>query len=433
MKLDLRIGLTVLSGIGMALLATGCAILPKNNMARSTTEYNLVAERAGNEMLLLNIVRASKRRPMYFTTFSKLTGTMTYALETGGINIPFGGSEAPYTIAPKASYSTTPLFDLGVLDTQEFTCGIMTPAPMATIEYYWSQGWPKELLLYLFVRTITVVNPRTGKAEEFCNDPEDPKAFGDFRKQIETRTWRWRIIVDTSSAATKIGDVDPTSASQLKDLIEVQKAGLKLATNQATGKKELHVGQTKYLFVREPRSADKTPADDIMTFATPDRQPPDQVDKFHGTIFLRSPEAMLYYLGEILRVEMQAVTGGTDPDVPIIHDYDREPTKPPAWLFYACRATDGQAAPCASRTRGPDSNSASAAILAGRAPAGAAGPCVSVNYEGTRYVIPGECNPDDPVCTDRSMHVLSLVSQIIGLQKKGLQLPTTGTVTVIGR
>ena len=67
MKLNLHIILTVLSGVSLAALLAGCT-RPKD-IARITTEYNLVAEQAGNEMLLLNIVRASKRRPMYFTSF----------------------------------------------------------------------------------------------------------------------------------------------------------------------------------------------------------------------------------------------------------------------------------------------------------------------------------------------------------------------------
>ena len=59
-------------------------------------------------------------------------------------------------------------------------------------------------------------------------------------------------------------------------------------------------------------------------------------------------------------------------------------------------------------------------------------PCVSVDYEGTRYVIPGRPDKEE-CCTDRSMHVLSLVSLLIGQQKESELVPTTGMVRVIGR
>lgn len=93
----------------------GCAVLPhpKDEIANNTTDYNLVVEKAQNEMLLLNIVRASKRRPMYFTGLNLVHGSMTYGLQTGSLTIPFGkfgggvgsGSfNGAYSIVPSASY-----------------------------------------------------------------------------------------------------------------------------------------------------------------------------------------------------------------------------------------------------------------------------------------------------------------------------------------
>jgi hypothetical protein len=427
MKPNLHITLIGLSAVSLAGLVTGCALSPKETIARSTTEYNLIAEKTGNEMLLLNVVRASKRRPMYFTSFGKLTGNLSYDFATGGITMPFGGTNGPYTVSPSVTYKNSPLFDLGVLDTQEFTCGFMAPVPMTTVEYYWCQGWPKEMLLYLFIRRIAI------KGEpEYINDPENQKEFARFQKQIRTSDWKWNIEVDPNSDGTKVADVDPTTASQLKDLVEAQKAGLMVTTKN--GRKELHLGQVKYVFTRHPKEGAKTPPNPTTMFATPDPQPGTTPDKSRGTIYLRSPEAILYYLGEILRVEMEATETGDDPNVPMIHGDPSGFGASAAWLFYACKATDKTAAPCVSRARKTtDFNATPYGCGASKARDDRAAPCVSVNYEGTRYVIPGECNPDDMKCTDRSMHVLSLVSQLIGMQKKSQQLPATGVVTVVGR
>ena len=47
----LRNTLLILSGISLAGLLIGCAIPTKEDIARSTTEFNLVAEKLGNETL----------------------------------------------------------------------------------------------------------------------------------------------------------------------------------------------------------------------------------------------------------------------------------------------------------------------------------------------------------------------------------------------
>ena len=417
MKQKLHITLTVLSGGILTCLLAGCPMLNREDIARNTTEYNLVAEQAGNEMLLLNIVRASKRRPMYFTSFGKLTGTTTFEVGTGGIKYPFGSLggalDSDKYISPSAGYKYSPLFDLAVLDSQEFTNGIMKPVPMSIIEYYRSQGWPEEMLMHLFIRRIEIINPNAPNGKDiYTNYPENQIEFQKFQNQIRDARWDIEVIPDI----TKIGEVDANEASKLQNLINVQKAGLKLTEFKKTNKTqekdkdevnkdgvnkdevnknevnkdgvnkdevnkkmELRLSQDKYIFTFEKRGQ-KTP------FSEED-----------GKIYTRSPEAILYYLGEILRAENRT----ENPYIPMIDvSHDRSGASP-ARLFYARKAR------CKDVT-----------------------PCVSVDYEGTKYVIPGD---PDGQGKDRSMHVLSLVSQLIGLQKKSAEAPATATVSVIGR
>ena len=399
MKLYLRITLIVMSGVSLASLFTGCAIPMKEDIARSTTEFNLVAEKAGNEMLLLNIVRASKRRPMYFTSIGKLTGNKTFEYGTGGVSIPFGriggGLNGSYSIAPSAGYKNSPLFDVTVLNTKEFTNGIMTPVPMKTIGYYRSQGWHKEMLLHLFIRRIEIKNPNDlNNPDVYLNYPGDRKEFCRF--QTEIRTSKWDIVKDPNHNATLIGEVDANDVLKVESLIAVQKAGLTIKTNKKNDKKELHLSQVKYVFARE-KKGQKVPFDEKQ-----------------GTIYQRSPEAILYYLGEILRAENK--TG--DPNIAMIDVSHDRLGVPRARLFYARarKARDEDKPPFYAHARKARDEDKS--------------PCVSVDYEGTKYFIPGD---PDGYGTDRSMHVLSLVSQLIGLQKKIEEAPATGVVSVIGR
>ena len=93
-----------------------------------------------------------------------------------------------------------------------------------------------------------------------------------------------------------------------------------------------------------------------------------------------------------------------DPNMPMIDVRRSDGFSSGARLFYARKATKKETAPC-----------------------------VAVEYEGVRYVIPGRPDSDDERFEDRSMHVLSLVSQLVGLQKESEQVPVTGVVNVIGR
>lgn len=59
-------------------------------------------------------------------------------------------------------------------------------------------------------------------------------------------------------------------------------------------------------------------------------------------------------------------------------------------------------------------------------------PSVIVDYGEAKYVISQSPPSTDSCHLDRSLHVLSLVSQLIGLQKKGEKTPVTGVVTFTG-
>ncbi len=139
--------------------------------AYDAIDFNKTVEKAANAQILLNALRASDRKPMHFSTISQLRGGHNIS-STGGLSfsIPFGADAASaYTVSPSLSLtrSTSPSFDVGVLDTQEFHQGILQPTKMDTLEFYWQQRWPPELLLHLFIHKVE-------KIEE-CKIQEDEK------------------------------------------------------------------------------------------------------------------------------------------------------------------------------------------------------------------------------------------------------------------
>ena len=147
----------------------GCsmrAVTPNTRVAKSALDYNLQIEEAQDKNLLMNVWRAKKRYPLYLTDISKVTGSLTNTY-TLGLSIPFGHVKGyQLTTTPSATFTTTPTFDVNLLDTQDFMRGFLTPVSPATFAHFWRQGWPRELLLHLLVRELRVVDV-SGKVNYF--------------------------------------------------------------------------------------------------------------------------------------------------------------------------------------------------------------------------------------------------------------------------
>jgi hypothetical protein len=183
--------------------------------------------------------------------------------------------------------------------------------------------------------------------------------------------------------------------SDLEQLIQVQKAGLTLSRVTEGNGEWYQLGSRKTDYSYSCGGDGKSEAGTYPVSDTKSRRPVGSGDKPEYRIFLRSPEGVLYYLGEILRAE-------TEKDyIPLI-EVCRE--KPPVPLFVVSKSTG-------------DSSSV-----------------ISVDYDGSSYSIPGSPAGPDSSCTgDRSMHVLTFISLLIAEQKAGMNVPVTGAVTAVGR
>src|SRR5437763_16596944 len=71
------------AGLLLALSVSACAVI--DSYSGRAVDYNREAEQAQEEVLLLNIVRASLRRPMQFTGLQSITGaaSVTGSLQGG--------------------------------------------------------------------------------------------------------------------------------------------------------------------------------------------------------------------------------------------------------------------------------------------------------------------------------------------------------------
>jgi hypothetical protein len=146
----LPVGLLLLFVLG------SCSIV--DNFSGRTVNFNLEAEQAQLQTLLLNIVRASLSRPMQFTSLSSITGTQSMSGSTS-LLIPFGHHRpaavaSPDQLTPSATVSASPTFTVPVLDTQEFYQGELTPLTGQEYHFFVEEGYTPAQLLYLFANSI---------------------------------------------------------------------------------------------------------------------------------------------------------------------------------------------------------------------------------------------------------------------------------------
>lgn len=423
-------------------LLSGC-VSPRI-IAGSAVSFNLAVEQAQNEMLLLNAVRSSRRHPMYITGISRVTGSARTDVGAG-VDIPL--SDPVRTISTRAGYTVSPTYEVPVLDTQEFMQGFLKPVSTEILAYYWDQGWPRSLLLHLLVQRVKVQTeetpPKDGEAKTavteyvFDNYPtsqDDLCKFGKFSQLVShllapevNLHFEHRAstrAIGPSLPAAQFGTLADLLAANRDRLEIVEKDGkVQLLQHQSTLKLVVRDLQKVAAFAKAAdlcEGGDRPEPPPVQTYKEADKAETTEAETGQEEnlqksvkasaagvsveLSIRSPEGVLYYLGQLLRFEESQ---GAIPEICIQKQYQP--------IFAASK-------------------------VCGRG-------LISVRYDGTRYAIPreggngGACGEDSshrlsPIedCrAGRSMQSLSLLNQLIALHKSAKDLPGTNVVRTIGQ
>ncbi|HKD22714.1 MAG TPA: hypothetical protein VKB71_11915 [Rhizomicrobium sp.] len=139
------------------LLGSLAGCLQNDRFADDAVQYNKEAEKTQARGILLNVLRASYRRPFLFSGVQTVTGSASAQAQIG-VSIPFNenGGTAASTVTPQISRSAGPTVVVGVIDTQDFYKGLLTPIPPKLVDLYVQRGLPKMLLFDLFFSRIIV-------------------------------------------------------------------------------------------------------------------------------------------------------------------------------------------------------------------------------------------------------------------------------------
>ncbi len=123
--------------------------------SKVAVDYNRIFAKAQNEVLVTNILRASEREPLQFSTMGSVTGGVR---NTGAIDltIPSLIGRGATILSPDISVNEgiNPNVSIVPLSSKEFTEGILRPVSADEINYFINQSWDPELILELVVGGI---------------------------------------------------------------------------------------------------------------------------------------------------------------------------------------------------------------------------------------------------------------------------------------
>ncbi|MEQ8354652.1 MAG: hypothetical protein RH942_03875 [Kiloniellaceae bacterium] len=432
-------GRVVLLGL-TAIMFTSCSFGPQ--ISEHAIDYNRSVEEAHNSQLLLNVLRASDRRPMHFTAISQVRGS--FQLSTTGnisITLPFGGDAAsafPLTPSINISESSSPSFDVAVLDSQEFIRGILSPIELSTFKYFWDQGWPDQLLLYLLVHKFTPQG-----AEPLVNTPgydngcETERAnavvaavgmgsFCRFREWVNkvTAPGGRKLQFGVKKNAIAIGPpVDFSDPQSLEALVRVAESDKKLQIfddQYNTGKQRLcRIVESPTFCEGECPRKNAAELADECTKPEATKTAREKADtaageagiaavisddgiRTLGHIELRSVQSVIYYLGEVIRKRRDPIPNGVGVRIG--------------------RNTVNSAGIALGLF---ELNPINKALQADR---------VRVEYENIQYAVSAHGTSVNPnLVGNLSGTALSLVTQLMALQKNSKELPTTTAVETVGQ
>lgn len=403
-------------------VVSGCGVV--DEYGERALQYNVQARRSQDAGLLLNIIRAQHRHPLEFTAVTSVTGN-AQASGALGLTLPFG-TEATraYTANPAGSVSGSAQFQVSVLDTEEFIRGILRPIELPTLDYYFHQQFPREVLYYLLFDKIEVVDAQGRVREKYENYPDGQTpgslAWESFERFADD-LYHAGLITETIGDAVDVGpELSSGDLRNAEQLVKIEQAGFRLKPLDSSRSRFQLQKQARTVRLcfrnldrlphrlpstatcgqasRDQSSAEAPPLTSAavgrLSFSLPATLPKraasttDNAERSY-VFYPRSTEGVIYYLGEVLRYQrdypgkLVKVQGGR--------------VEAPLFMVH----TD--TIPFA---------------------------LTRVSYFGRTYSISfaGQGRSDE-----RTTQVLSFLSQLLSLNKSAKDLPATNVFTIVGR
>jgi hypothetical protein len=175
-----------------ALCAASCTTFTPLDQTGESINRN--ATSYANNATLLNVVRASLSEPITFITITGLDGTDQAGSSLGlpGITV---GPKLPatprnyFTFGPNSvTRANQNTFHISVVDDPASFTALLTPLNPAMIGFFIRQGYPRELLFFLFIDELREIDDHGNVVAQWTNDPSHntDTGFGGFIGQMAT-------------------------------------------------------------------------------------------------------------------------------------------------------------------------------------------------------------------------------------------------------
>jgi hypothetical protein len=137
--------------LAAGLLLSACGT--ERHVADELTTFNEAQQQGTAQLVLLNILRARERQPLAYSHFDVLRGGISGSASTGLV-VPFGPGAAANSLATGIGLTPGISQDVKPQDDQDFYRGILTPISAETWALYQDQNWSPDLLFHMFVEYI---------------------------------------------------------------------------------------------------------------------------------------------------------------------------------------------------------------------------------------------------------------------------------------
>ena len=302
-----------------------------DSLSNQAVNFNKGLEQSENKVLLLNIIRAKEENPRYFSTVtnstSRFSGTFSPSL---GISIPtpFDSDTENIRLDPRLNASINTGFNSASivnLNTRQFKLGLQSIVNLDIVEYFINQGISIEFLLSIFTRKIEIKDGI--KVRNLYNRPdvgfEEVNNFIEFVKIIR----RMEIELQTNDIVLGVPiKKESLSNDKLLNLMKKtkeNKLNLKYDENTEEYKfirkkvtKNLKIFANKKLLQEYFSELEYSPGfDENLEIELKGSLLDDKLEvspkgsNGDGSIepsivfYLRSPEGIISYLGEIVRYQ----------------------------------------------------------------------------------------------------------------------------------
>jgi hypothetical protein len=147
-----------------------------------------------NRAILLNLVRASRAEPLYFTSINSVQAQgaadlkLTAPIVLTGMGL--SAAQRAFTWSPGGSTyldnSTNTNFQVGVYSTQAFYAGMLSPLGLTEVDLLLHQGFPRELVFMLVIDKAKLTNTQTGQSIIVYNDPTSKASYAQFVQAVKS-------------------------------------------------------------------------------------------------------------------------------------------------------------------------------------------------------------------------------------------------------